>query len=138
MPPSTSKTPGSHNSQPEGTEDKVSDIKLVPIKKLSVGSRFRLPNYADNEVFEIIGRARPSGSDSRGGPPVFTVMTVHKPTPDSVNTYDPRYFDIETPVQVVRFGGKSIDAIDARDMPSEIETIDDVAAREGVNIGGER
>jgi len=65
-------------------------------------------------------------------------MTVHKPTPDSVNTYDPRYFDIETPVQVVRFGGKSIDAIDARDMPTEIETIDDVAAREGVNIGGER
>jgi len=111
-----------------------STVKTVQLKKLSVGSRFRIPGYANDEVFEIIGRARPSGSDSRGGAVIHTVKAIHKATPDSIDSYNARYFNIEDQVQVVRFGGKSIDAIDARDMPSDVETIDDVAAREGIQV----
>ena len=116
------------------TETK-SDIKLVQIKKLSVGSRFRLPGYANNETFEIIGRARPSGSAlGRGTPITLTVKARHIGNPESQDSYTSRYFDVDKEVQVVRFGGKTIEAIDSRDMPSDVETIDDVAAREGVQL----
>lgn len=98
------------------------------IKQLGVGAEFYVPGYANDAVFRIIGRARPSGGQNH-------VKAIHiSKGNDDPDTFNARYFDIEKEVVVVNKARKTVDAIDSRDRPEDVETIDQVAAREGVAL----
>lgn len=99
------------------------------IKQLGVGAQFTIPGYANDAVFKIIGRARPSGGANH-------VKAVHVPGgPNDPDTFNAKYFDIEKEVVVVAKATRTVDAIDSRDQPEDVETIDQVAAREGIALG---
>jgi len=110
-------------------------LKTVKIKTLGIGARFFLPGYKNNAVFEIISRARKAG----GGTPgtfIKTVKGLHKPNANEGPLGSPE-FDINFEVVPVGRAKKTVEAIDLRDQPEEVETIEQVAAREGVTLPDE-
>ena len=113
----------------------VRKVKTVKIKTLGVGARFFKPGYKDDAVFEIIGRARKSAGSA---PRTFmkTVKAIHKPANPDDALYNAAHFDIDFDVVPVRSARKSLDALDFRDAEN-VETIEDVAKREGVQLPGE-
>lgn len=115
----------------------MSEAKTTKIKKLSVGSRFYKPGYptdSPNEVWEIIGRARKAGGNTPDET-IYAVLARHVSKKDQKKSdYPPKNFDVEFEVVEVAKPRKTVFAIDQRDAPEDIETIDDVANREGVKV----
>lgn len=111
--------------------------KLVRIGSLGVGARFRKPGYANDAVFEIIGRARKTGGGAPGAKQTQMVKAIHRPTADDTQALSAKHFDTNFEVEFVSPPRKTVEAIDSRDQPTDVETIEQVAAREGQNIGEE-
>lgn len=108
---------------------------MPKIRTLGIGAQFTKPGYLNDAVWQIIGRARPSGKDKPGGKEIATVKAIHIPaTKDDPDAYGARYFNIDDEVKVVARARKTVEAIDSRDMPEEVETLDQVARREGVDV----
>lgn len=113
---------------------------MTRIKQLGIGSRFYLPDYPiddPNAVWEVIGRARKTGGNTPDESAYYVhVRSVARKDP-SKEDHLPRYFDVEKEVVEVAKARKTVFAIDRRDQPEDVETIDDIAQREGVNIPGD-
>lgn len=108
--------------------------KLVRIGSLGVGARFRVPNYAEGAVWEIIGRARKTAGGTPTSKPVQMVKAIHKPLGDDQQALAAKHFDTNFEVEFVSPPRKTVEAIDSRDQPSDVETIEQVAAREGQTL----
>lgn len=117
----------------------------VKIRQLGIGSRFVLPGYSperkagdppstDDLVWEVIGRAKETGGNTPDEK-TYTVHARHVNKKDQTKSdFSPRYFDYNMEVIEVARGRKTVFAIDRRDQPEDVETIDDIAAREGVSL----
>lgn len=107
---------------------------LVRIGSLGVGARFRKPGYADGAVFEIIGRARVTAGDTPNAKQVQMVKAIHRPTAGDQQSLSAKHFDTNLEVEFISPPRKTLDAIDSRDQPSDVETLEQVAAREGQTL----
>lgn len=108
--------------------------KLVRIGSLGVGARFRKPGYANDAVFEIIGRARVTSGGTPNSKPVQMVKAIHRPTGEDQQALSAKHFNTDFEVEFVSPPRKTVEAIDSRDQPAEVETIEQVAAREGQTL----
>lgn len=119
--------------------------KTVKIRTLGIGARFILPGYSPERksadpaseadlVWEIISRARKGGGNTPDETDAFVLARhVNKKDPKK-SDYSPRNFNVDQEVVVVGRPTKTVMAIDRRDQPEDVETIDDIASREGVTL----
>ena len=116
-------------------------MNTVKVSKLSTGQEFYLPGHAidpgtgKEAIFRIIGRA--SELAPLNGKKQYAVKCVHIPQPGEQNTQESKFFSTLYEVVPTSRGKRSIDAIDMRDQPDDIETVEQVAARNGINLGEE-
>lgn len=108
----------------------------LKIRKLGIGSIFAVMEGAVKEHWKIIGRPGKSGLGP-DGKQTYTVKAIYVARSKD-DPYTPskeaKYFEINRDVEEVRPARKDFDAIDQRDQPTDVVSIERLAAQLGTEF----
>lgn len=116
----------------------MSKGKVTKIRKLGLGSVFGIRKGDYLEQWKIIGR--PGKSGTIGNVTTYTVKATFQPY-SKTDQYDPgkeaKYFDINTEVIEIAPPRKDFDAIDQRDQPDSVQSVEELAKQVGADFNTE-